>query len=113
MSGSCSLTEFNTLRRVRAVRPTVFSSLLLAERVPTNFLMIRSDTTKVTIAVRAERLRYWDTEKKQYAVEPGGYEFPCWRRVGRHPTQVTSDRCFSMKLTSVCSLILVFQKPQS
>jgi len=25
--------------------------------------------------VPAERLRYWDTEKKQYTVEPGKYEF--------------------------------------
>jgi beta-glucosidase len=29
---------------------------------------------KVTIEVPAERLRYWDTEKKQYVVEPGDYE---------------------------------------
>jgi beta-glucosidase len=32
-------------------------------------------STKVTIEVPAERLRYWDTEKKQYVVEPGEYEF--------------------------------------
>ena len=32
-------------------------------------------STKVTIQVPAERLRYWDTEKKQYVVEPGDYEF--------------------------------------
>lgn len=30
---------------------------------------------QVTIEVPAERLRYWDTEKKQYVVEPGDYEF--------------------------------------
>jgi len=29
----------------------------------------------VTIEVPAERLRYWDTDKKQYIVEPGDYEF--------------------------------------
>jgi len=29
----------------------------------------------VTVEVPAERLRYWDTEKKQYVVEPGEYEF--------------------------------------
>jgi beta-glucosidase len=29
----------------------------------------------VTVEVPAERLRYWDIEKKQYFVEPGEYEF--------------------------------------
>jgi beta-glucosidase len=29
---------------------------------------------KVTIEIPTERLRYWDTEKKQYVVEPGKYE---------------------------------------
>ena len=33
------------------------------------------ETKKVTIAVPAERLRYWDTERKHYVVEPGAYEF--------------------------------------
>ena len=32
-------------------------------------------SSRVTIEVPAERLRYWDTEKKQYMVEPGKYEF--------------------------------------
>ena len=32
-------------------------------------------STDVTIEVPAERLRYWDTEKKQYVVEAGDYEF--------------------------------------
>ena len=31
--------------------------------------------TQVTIEVPAERLRYWDTAKKHYVVEPGSYEF--------------------------------------
>ena len=31
-------------------------------------------STSVTIEVPAGRLRYWDTEKKQYVVEPGEYE---------------------------------------
>jgi len=31
-------------------------------------------SSKVTIDVPAERLRYWDTEKKKYVVEPGDYE---------------------------------------
>jgi beta-glucosidase len=30
---------------------------------------------KVTVEVPVQRLRYWDTEKKQYVVEPGKYEF--------------------------------------
>jgi beta-glucosidase len=33
------------------------------------------ESTGVTIEVPAERLRYWDTGKKQYVVEPGEYEF--------------------------------------
>jgi beta-glucosidase len=33
------------------------------------------ESTKVEIEIPAERLRYWDTEKKQYAVESGKYEF--------------------------------------
>lgn len=32
-------------------------------------------STRVTIEIPAERLRYWDTGKKQYIVEPGDYEF--------------------------------------
>jgi beta-glucosidase len=32
------------------------------------------ESSKVTVEVPAERLRYWDTEKKQYVVEPGDYE---------------------------------------
>jgi beta-glucosidase len=31
-------------------------------------------TAEGTIEVPADRLRYWDTEKKQYVVEPGDYE---------------------------------------
>ncbi|HUZ06448.1 MAG TPA: glycoside hydrolase family 3 C-terminal domain-containing protein, partial [Candidatus Paceibacterota bacterium] len=32
------------------------------------------ESEKVTVDVPAERLRYWDTETKQYVVEPGKYE---------------------------------------
>ncbi|HEX7618119.1 MAG TPA: glycoside hydrolase family 3 C-terminal domain-containing protein, partial [Verrucomicrobiae bacterium] len=32
------------------------------------------ESSKVTVEVPAERLRYWDTQKKQYVVEPGDYE---------------------------------------
>jgi beta-glucosidase len=35
----------------------------------------RGESRKVTIEIPAERLRYWDTEKKQYVIEPGAYEF--------------------------------------
>ncbi len=37
--------------------------------------MKRGESKSVTIEVPATRLRYWDTEKKQYVVEPGDYEF--------------------------------------
>jgi beta-glucosidase len=33
------------------------------------------ESSSVTVEVPAPRLRYWDTQKKQYAVEPGDYEF--------------------------------------
>jgi beta-glucosidase len=33
------------------------------------------ETRQVTVEVPAQRLRYWDTQKKQYVVEPGDYEF--------------------------------------
>ncbi|HUZ08114.1 MAG TPA: glycoside hydrolase family 3 C-terminal domain-containing protein, partial [Candidatus Paceibacterota bacterium] len=32
-------------------------------------------TGNITIEIPAERLRYWDTDTKQYVVEPGKYEF--------------------------------------
>ncbi len=35
----------------------------------------RGETGRVTVEIPAERLRYWDTDKKQYVVEPGKYEF--------------------------------------
>ena len=35
----------------------------------------RGESKRVAIEVPAERLRYWDTAKKQYVVEPGKYEF--------------------------------------
>lgn len=35
----------------------------------------RSQSTKVTVEIPAARLRYWDSRKKQYVVEPGDYEF--------------------------------------
>ena len=35
----------------------------------------RGETQRITVEIPAERLHYWDTEKKQYVVEPGKYEF--------------------------------------
>jgi beta-glucosidase len=34
----------------------------------------RGQTEKVTIEIPAERFRFWDTNKKQYVVQPGKYE---------------------------------------
>jgi beta-glucosidase len=34
----------------------------------------RGESKTVTVEVPAERLRYWDTQSKQYVVEPGEYE---------------------------------------
>jgi beta-glucosidase len=34
----------------------------------------RGESKKITIEVPAQRLQYWDTQKKQYVVEPGDYE---------------------------------------
>jgi beta-glucosidase len=35
----------------------------------------RGESSKVAVEIPATRLRYWDTEKKQYVVESGDYEF--------------------------------------
>jgi beta-glucosidase len=35
----------------------------------------KGESTEVTVDVPADRLHYWDTDKKQYVVEPGKYEF--------------------------------------
>ena len=35
----------------------------------------RGESKRVTVEVPAERLRDWSTEKKEYVVEPGKYEF--------------------------------------
>ena len=37
--------------------------------------LTRGQSGKVTVEIPAERLRYWDTDKKEYVVEPGKYEF--------------------------------------
>ena len=33
------------------------------------------ESSRVTVDIPASRLRYWDTQKKKYVVEPGDYEF--------------------------------------
>jgi beta-glucosidase len=35
----------------------------------------RGEAGRVTMEIPAARLRFWDTQKKQYVVEPGKYEF--------------------------------------
>jgi len=35
----------------------------------------RGETGRVMVEIPAARLRYWDTDQKQYVVEPGNYEF--------------------------------------
>ncbi|HEV2436159.1 MAG TPA: glycoside hydrolase family 3 C-terminal domain-containing protein [Verrucomicrobiae bacterium] len=37
--------------------------------------LLRGQSSRVTVNVPAENLRYWDTEKQQYTVAPGKYEF--------------------------------------
>jgi len=41
----------------------------------TRIHLARGGTTQVTFEIPAERLRFWDTAKKQYTVESGNYEF--------------------------------------
>ena len=40
----------------------------------TRMQLKHGDSSQVTVEVPAQRLRYWDTQKKQYVVEPGDYE---------------------------------------
>ncbi len=35
----------------------------------------RGESVKVALDIPAQRLRFWDTEKRQYVIEPGHYEF--------------------------------------
>jgi beta-glucosidase len=37
--------------------------------------LLAGQTARVTVDIPVGRLRYWDTKKKQYTVEPGDYEF--------------------------------------
>jgi beta-glucosidase len=58
-------------RHVNSAVPQPKLALCGFARVP----LKRGESSKVTVEIPAARLRYWDTEKKQYAVEPGEYEF--------------------------------------
>jgi beta-glucosidase len=58
-------------RHVHSAVPQPALALCGFTRVHVN----RGDATQVDVEIPAERLRYWDTTKKQYTVEPGNYEF--------------------------------------
>ncbi len=57
-------------RHVRSSVPQAKQALCGFTRVHLN----RGETAKVTVDVPANQLRFWDTQKKQYIVEPGEYE---------------------------------------
>jgi beta-glucosidase len=57
-------------RHVNSKAPQPRLALCGFARVP----LKHGESKTVTVEVPAERLRYWDTEKKQYVVEPGEYE---------------------------------------
>jgi beta-glucosidase len=57
-------------RHVKSSAPQAKLALCGYSRVPVK----GGGSSDVAIQVSAERLRYWDTEKKQYVVEPGEYE---------------------------------------
>ena len=57
----------------RHVNPAVLQPKLALcgfSRVP----LKRGESKRITMEIPAERMRYWDTQKKQYLVEPGAYE---------------------------------------
>ena len=57
-------------RHVKSAVPQANLALCGFKRVR----VARGKAEQVTIEIPAERLRYWDAGKKQYVVEPGGYE---------------------------------------
>ncbi|HWH77622.1 MAG TPA: fibronectin type III-like domain-contianing protein, partial [Candidatus Binatus sp.] len=57
-------------RHVKSTVPQPLKSLCGFARVS----LKKGESRRVTVEVPAERLRYWDTAKKQYTVEPGQYE---------------------------------------
>jgi len=40
----------------------------------TRVTLKKGESSQVTVEVPSQRLRYWDTQSKQYVVEPGDYE---------------------------------------
>jgi beta-glucosidase len=58
-------------RHVNSSVPQPKLALCGFERV----LVKQGESAKVTMEIPTERLRFWDTEKKEYAIEPGQYEF--------------------------------------
>jgi beta-glucosidase len=58
-------------RHVNSSVPQPKLALCGFERVPVK----PGASTKVTIEIPTERLRFWDAEKKKYVIEPGQYEF--------------------------------------
>jgi beta-glucosidase len=57
-------------RHVKSAAPQPMKVLCGFQRVPT----AAKQTARVDIAVPVKELRYWDTTKKDYVVEPGDYE---------------------------------------
>jgi beta-glucosidase len=58
-------------RHVKSAVPQPKLALCGFTRVPLN----HGESRQVTVEVPTQRLRYWDTQKKNYVVEPGDYEF--------------------------------------
>ena len=58
-------------RHVKSSVPQPLQSLCSFTRVS----LKKGESRQVSIEVPAERLRYWDTVRQQYVVEPGKYEF--------------------------------------
>ena len=57
-------------RHVKSAVPQPLEVLCGFQRVP----VLAKQTARVDIAVPVKELRYWDTTKKDYVVEPGDYE---------------------------------------
>jgi beta-glucosidase len=57
-------------RHVKSAVPQPLEALCGFQRVP----VAVKQTAHMDIAVPAREFRYWDTDKKQYVIEPGDYE---------------------------------------
>jgi beta-glucosidase len=57
-------------RHVKSAVPQPKLALCGFTRVP----LKHGESSRVTVEVPTQRLRYWDPQKKQYVVEPGDYE---------------------------------------